>query len=439
METSANFLLSRKKLLLFSLLDFLIIIFSLNFLYSFLKINFIFLCVIAFFWILISYIFGRYEIYKLFSIINLVTEFFKIFFISLFFYILNIFLLNPTINNLNFNNLKHFNSVFFLSIVISFLSNIAIRYFFKEENKENQNWLLIASKTNKKLFLNLLKESNRDINHLISNKNINEIKNHKKFSGLIIEDLNNLKKTEIKKISILKSKGLKIFELIEWCQIYLEILPAELIDNKYLIKKEFRIIRPSLHSRIKRVCDVIVGLIILFLSSPIILIASLIIYLEDRGPILFYQKRVGFNGKEIRIWKLRSMRVDAEKIGLKWTNNNDTRITKFGKLIRKFRIDELPQICSVISGEMSLIGPRPREINSEKEYENSIINYSFRYKMKPGISGWAQVNYPQVISVNDAKKTLAYDIYYILNFSIFLDLLIFFKTMQIVFTAKQKN
>ena len=159
------------------------------------------------------------------------------------------------------------------------------------------------------------------------------------------------------------------------------------------------------------------------------------IWINDKGPVLYSQKREGLFKKEIKIIKLRTMKIDAEKNGPQWAKNNDERITFIGKILRRSRIDELPQIISVIKGEMSLIGPRPERPEFNKKLNKSIPNYYLRNYIKPGLSGWAQVNYPYGASLEDAKKKLSYDIYYIRNFSFWIDLLILFKTARIVFNG----
>ena len=188
--------------------------------------------------------------------------------------------------------------------------------------------------------------------------------------------------------------------------------------------------------RIKRVGDIIFSLVLLFLTLPIIFISAIIIFLQDNGPILYSQIRVGRGGKEFRIYKLRSMKINSEKSGVQWSKSNDKRITKFGKIIRKFRIDELPQLISVLLGDMSLIGPRPERPEIIKFIEEEIPHYNLRNGLRPGISGWAQVNYPYGASIDDTKKKLSFDLYYIHNFNILLDFLILLKTIKIVFRAK---
>ena len=187
--------------------------------------------------------------------------------------------------------------------------------------------------------------------------------------------------------------------------------------------------------RIKRLGDFTVSLFLLLISSPLLLLTSFLIYLEDGGPVFYSQIRTGFKGKNIRIYKFRSMIKDAEKFGPQWSNSGDKRITKVGKIIRALRIDELPQLLSVMEGNMSLIGPRPERPEIEKRFLNEIPFYEYRNIIKPGISGWAQVNFNYAASKEDTIKKLSYDIYYIKHISLFLDLLILIKTIKIVFNS----
>ena len=146
---------------------------------------------------------------------------------------------------------------------------------------------------------------------------------------------------------------------------------------------------------------------------------SVLVYVTDRGPIFYSQMRTGYLGKEIKIFKIRSMEINAEKNDPVWAAENDSRITKIGKFIRKTRLDELPQLISVIRGEMSLIGPRPERPLIEKDLLNNIPNYDLRHLFKPGLSGWAQVNFPYGASIEDSYIKLSFDLYYIAKFSIF--------------------
>lgn len=184
---------------------------------------------------------------------------------------------------------------------------------------------------------------------------------------------------------------------------------------------------------LKRVLDVILSIIGLVLTGIIILITMIAIKLESPGPALFFQERVGLNGKKFNVIKLRSMRTDAEKHGAQWAQKNDPRVTKIGAFIRKTRIDELPQFVNVLRGDMSLIGPRPERPVFVEEFERDIPGFSIRTRVKPGLTGWAQVNGGYECSPNEK---LEHDLYYIRHMSFILDLKIIFKTIKVVITGE---
>ena len=234
-------------------------------------------------------------------------------------------------------------------------------------------------------------------------------------------------------------KGKIIFNTIEWCEINLSRIPSELISSGDFIKIDFSPQLSSFQYRFKRIGDIFFSFIILFFSTPLLISAALLIYLEDKGPIFYSQIRSGLMKKNFKIVKLRTMITNAEKNGPQWSTKNDRRVTKIGKLLRKYRIDEIPQLINVIKGDMSLIGPRPERPEMDIKLSKEIINYDLKFLAKPGLSGWAQVNYPYGASKTDSEIKLSYDIFYIKNFSIFLDLLIFFKTMRLVFNAEGSN
>ena len=162
----------------------------------------------------------------------------------------------------------------------------------------------------------------------------------------------------------------------------------------------------------------------------------ILIYIEDQGNIFYTQERDGIYGQKFNLIKLRTMKKDAEKKGAQWSIKNDKRITRIGCVLRKTRIDELPQLISVVKGEMNLIGPRPERRFFNQALEKEIPFYNLRHEVRPGISGWAQVNYSYGSSTEDSKMKLSYDLYYIKNFSNFLDLLILFKTIRLVLNAR---
>jgi sugar transferase (PEP-CTERM system associated) len=187
----------------------------------------------------------------------------------------------------------------------------------------------------------------------------------------------------------------------------------------------------------KATFDFLVSAIIFALSLPLILITALTIYIEDRGPIFYKQERVGKYGKTFFVLKFRSMGMNAEKSGVpQWASSNDPRTTKIGKFIRKLRIDELPQIINVLRGEMSFVGPRPERPFFVEQLCKEIPFYNMRHSIKPGITGLAQVRYAYGASVDDAIKKLQYDLYYVKNNSLFLDILILIETIQVVLLGK---
>lgn len=187
----------------------------------------------------------------------------------------------------------------------------------------------------------------------------------------------------------------------------------------------------------KATFDFTVSAIIFLLTLPIMLITALLIYLEDRGPIFYRQERVGKYGDLFFVLKFRSMGIHAEKSGVpQWASNNDPRTTAVGKFIRKVRIDELPQIINVLRGEMSFVGPRPERPFFVEQLCKEIPFYNMRHSIKPGITGLAQVRYAYGSSVEDALQKLQYDLYYVKNNSLFLDVLILIETVQVVLFGK---
>lgn len=206
--------------------------------------------------------------------------------------------------------------------------------------------------------------------------------------------------------------------------------------NKSLINKlnvkDKNLNKSFYYKVIKRILDIIVSSILLIATSPILIISLIIVFLQDFKNPIFLQKRVGIENKEFIIYKIRSMIHNAEEDGVKWAEKDDIRITLFGKFIRKTRIDELPQLLNVIKGEMSFIGPRPELEVFYKKFEETIPNFRDRLAVKPGITGWAQVNGGYDIT---SEEKLKYDLEYIHDLSFKLDFKIFFKTIKVIFTG----
>jgi exopolysaccharide biosynthesis polyprenyl glycosylphosphotransferase len=182
------------------------------------------------------------------------------------------------------------------------------------------------------------------------------------------------------------------------------------------------------------VIDVLAASALLIANAPLCAIVALLIKLEDGGPVLFRQTRTGLNGVPFDLFKFRSMRVDAEvATGPKWAENDDPRVTRVGRWIRKLRIDEIPQAWNVLRGDMSFVGPRPERPEFVAKLRTLIPYYDQRHSVQPGITGWAQVNFPYGATVEESRQKLEYDLYYLKNFSVLMDAFIMLRTIKIVF------
>jgi exopolysaccharide biosynthesis polyprenyl glycosylphosphotransferase len=267
----------------------------------------------------------------------------------------------------------------------------------------------------------------KSISELIDTYNINEI-----IIALDKEDHDIL--VEIIAKAELKQVGLKIvpdlYEILSGQARTAQIYGIPLID----IMPE---LMPEWEKKLKRILDIIVSIIILIITFPICLITALAIKLESKGPIFFSQERCGMNGDEFKMVKFRSMTADAEKTtGPVWSQKNDPRITKVGKFIRKVRIDELPQFYNVLKGEMSIVGPRPERPFFVEKLSEDIPYYKRRLKVRPGITGWAQVKHKYDETIEDVKIKLRYDLFYIENMSLRMDFKIIFRTVFVVLFGK---
>ena len=240
----------------------------------------------------------------------------------------------------------------------------------------------------------------------------------------------------LKALSQYQLRGSVVYSRLTWCEAVLQRFPSDLLSEEDLLAGGFSVAKGTFQVRLKRAGDVVVAMTLLLITSPLIFLSALLIKLSDRGPVFYSQVRTGLDGNPFRIWKLRTMRTDAEHHGAQWSSRSDPRITKVGSLLRITRLDELPQLLCVLTGSMSLIGPRPERPEFDEQLSHNIPFYELRHLIRPGLSGWAQVNYPYGASVEDSANKLSYDLYYLKNFSFLLDLLILFKTMRLVFNAQ---
>ena len=226
--------------------------------------------------------------------------------------------------------------------------------------------------------------------------------------------------------------GIEVIEGTSFYEMLTGKLIVEKINPSWLIFSEgFR--KSWMRRVIKRTGDLLLSIIMLILLAPVLIVVAILIKLDSRGPVFFSQERVGEYRKPYMVHKFRSMVQDAEEqSGPVWAQSNDSRATRVGKFIRKWRIDEFPQLFNVIKGEMSFVGPRPEREFFVEELEEAIPYYGERFSVKPGVTGWAQVNYPYGASVEDAKEKLNYDLFYIKNMSIFMDMMVVMRTVKTV-------
>jgi len=238
----------------------------------------------------------------------------------------------------------------------------------------------------------------------------------------------------IKTLVDVRVRGYEIDEMISVYERETRKIPVHHIQDRWLLlEKGFDIYSKEMIKRLKRFFDVSFSAFILIVFSPLLLFISIMIKRDSPGPVIFKQKRVGLNGQEFVLYKFRTMYEDAEKHGAVWAQEDDPRVTNVGKWLRKTRLDELPQFWNVLKGDMSIVGPRPERREFVEKLERIIPYYYLRHTVKPGITGWAQINYPYGASVEDAVHKLEYDLYYIKNMSPLLDTQIFLKTIGVMF------
>ncbi len=231
----------------------------------------------------------------------------------------------------------------------------------------------------------------------------------------------------------IKTTGVHVNELSSFLERETGRVDLDSVNPSWLIFSDGFSSGRRLSGITKRLFDIIASSALLALSVPIIIVFGILIKFESKGPILYRQQRVGLFGQTYYVNKLRSMRSDAEAAGKAiWASESDPRITRIGSFIRKVRIDELPQTWNVLKGEMSFVGPRPERPEFVEELTEHLSYYAERHMVKPGITGWAQINYPYGASIEDSRQKLEYDLYYAKNYTPFLDVLILLQTLRVI-------
>ena len=233
-----------------------------------------------------------------------------------------------------------------------------------------------------------------------------------------------------------KLQGVRVVDIATYFEINLGQIRLDAVSAGWLIFGEgFN--QGLLRTMIKRLFDIVCATLLILLALPVMLVTGILILIESGGPILYQQERVGLNGRLFNVVKFRSMRTDAEKDGKpRWASTTDDRVTRVGRVLRKARIDELPQLFSVLKGDMSLVGPRPERPYFVDKLTQEIPYYAVRQSVKPGVTGWAQVRYHYGASIKDSAEKLQYDLYYVKNHSLFLDLVVLFETVGVVLMFK---
>ena len=253
--------------------------------------------------------------------------------------------------------------------------------------------------------------------------------------GIILVADSELPRKVLTNLMHIRLAGLPVLPISEFYEQYLLRIPVlQLGDDWFVFSEGFSLVHHAVALKLKRVADLVLAAMGLLLTLPIMLLIALVVKLGSEGPIFYHQIRTGHGGRRFKLHKFRTMVNNAEEQGAQWAERDDPRITKNGRVLRRLRLDELPQLWNVLVGEMSFIGPRPERPNFIERLEAEIPYYDLRHLVNPGITGWAQVMYPYGSSIEDARRKLEFDLYYIKNYSIAMDISILFRTARVVFS-----
>ncbi len=405
-------------------------------------------CVYVLLWCSGSYLLGRYSKTESGYFHKPKDAFVRTLLIA--FSLLLVFVLHNWVNAINDAGTR-FRGFLIPLIVLSIFGSYVGQIWASFQFSDSESWLLIVSPTEYDALI-----SDQSLEREMLSSNIEIIEHHKfmdyvnrkKLSAgnpnsncalhtIAVSENVLLSGESLKHLMVLRSNGIRIRSLIDWAELKLHRVPPELVSEHWFVAAEGFSVQPGRFGwRLKRMGDLLGAILISIISLPAFILAAIFIYLEDGTPIFYSQVRTGLNGEMIRVWKLRTMRDHSEKEGPQWSTRHDSRVTNVGKILRRFRIDELPQLMGVIRGDLSLIGPRPERPEFETELEQNIPHYRVRHWIRPGLSGWAQVNYPYAASIQDSRMKLSYDLYYIRNSGFLLDLLILIKTVRLLLRAK---
>ena len=239
----------------------------------------------------------------------------------------------------------------------------------------------------------------------------------------------------IERLGSIHFEEMPVYLMETFYETYWNKFPVELLGPAWPLETDFLLVQHSVYTNLKRLIDFLVALLVLVIAAPVMLLTALAVVIMDGLPVTYSQPRTGLHGNPFTLYKFRSMKVGSDK-GDGYTREGDSRVSRLGSFLRKTRLDELPQLWNVLRGDMSMIGPRAEWVRLVSEYEKQIPHYHFRHLVRPGITGWAQVNYPYGASLEDTIQKFSYDLYYIRNFSIRLDAEVILKTIHIMSFGK---
>ena len=321
-----------------------------------------------------------------------------------------------------------FGKIFLATAFGSFVSNIFIKRFF---SNHPTSCLLFLSSIRSKQIIGATNEGPHlfrwvDLDIVGKKETIQSVCKKEKIDLLVIDEEN----TEFDfDIVQMLSQGTQVLGLLDFWQKYIGCIPPSEVHQSWLTKLDLRMRNP-LALKLKRTADVVLSLLALTLTTPLLLIVFFLVVVESGFPLIFSQTRTGFLNQNFTIYKIRTMRNDAEKKGAIWASENDSRVTNIGKILRKLRIDEIPQFWNVIKGDMSIVGPRPERPEFQEELNQSVPYWNARHLVKPGITGWAQIKFKYASSMQTSEQKLAYDLYYLRNLSFALDFEIILGTLR---------
>ncbi len=256
------------------------------------------------------------------------------------------------------------------------------------------------------------------------------------YEGIILAaNLSSLGENLLSRLGTIHFEEMPVYSMESFYEKYWEKIPLQVVGPAWPLETEFILVNHSVFTTLKRISDVLISLLALIVVAPVMAVVTVIIRLSDGAPVFYSQQRVGVHGNPFTLYKFRTMKVGSDK-GESYTSEGDSRVTRIGNILRKTRLDELPQLWNVLRGDMSMIGPRAEWIKLVKEYDQKIAHYQFRHLVRPGITGWAQVNYPYGANLEDTMQKLSYDLFYIRNFSLRLDAEVLLKTLHVMSFGK---